>query len=131
MSRKIFAILAIMGLLLAQPCFGETNLIKHYNLSNDTAQEATMHVSISTIIPNQARIFGFTVCPTRSHSYSSYAALYDESSTSTHLSSNLFGEAEAATGTTDGDTFPYPKNLSNGLTIALGPYSEVIVYYTK
>ena len=132
MRRKLqpLWILVIM-FILTQPCFGQTDLIKHYTLSNETAIDAVTHLSTSTFVPNRTRILGFSVFPTLSNAYSPYAALYDETSTTTHSLNNLFGEAEAGANTSDGEIFAYPKNLSNGLTVALGPYSTITIYYTK
>ena len=131
--RKLFIVLMlILGVIVfGQNSFAQTNLIKHYYAENDTASETVTNVSTTTIIVDRTNILGFEVLPTRSHSYSSYASLWDEAAATAHSINNLFGEAEAVAGSTENEVFPYPKRIGDRLEIILGPYSAVVVYYTK
>jgi len=131
MLRKVFCLTALAGLIFSI-CFAQyPEESKTYNFENDTAAAITTTVSATTIVKNRTLIHGFTVAPTRSNAYSPYAALYDEASGDTHLVANLKGEAEAGANESRNKEFPRPKTVANGLTIVLGPYSAIILDYSK
>jgi hypothetical protein len=109
----------------------DTNIIKTYEVENDTASTVTSYVSASTIVPNQSLIHGFSIGPTRANSYSPLASLWDESASTAHSTSNLFGESEATANTSKDKPFPYPKMISTQVKVVLGPYTAIIIEYTK
>ena len=133
MLRKIL----ILGVLISSIIFSlpraecSTDLIKTYTVENDTAQVVTSYVSVLIIIPDQSRIFSYNVCPTRSNPFSPYVSLWDMKSTTLWDASSLIGESESLPNSSLYKPYPYPKNISNQLKVVLGPYSAVIIEYTK
>lgn len=131
MLKKIVLGAMFLFLCLGSAWADTSGWIKTYNVNNDTASEATTYVSTSTLVPNQTRILSWTVMPTRNMSFSPYVSVWDEASTTSHSLSNLIGESEAPANTSKDKPFIYPRNISTQVKIILGPYSSVIIEYTK
>jgi hypothetical protein len=130
MCKKIFLILAML-IFVVSNLFSQTELSKTYRVVNNSANDLITNVSVSTIVPNQARILSFSICQVAGQTNAVQVGLYDEASGTTHSNNNLIGEKTAPANASTDKIFPYPKNLSNGLTIYQSPYSIVIVEYTK
>jgi alanyl-tRNA synthetase len=108
-----------------------TELCKGYTIHNATGVETVTYISTSTIVPGRTRILGFTVQANTKNTFSSYAALWDLTSTTTWSVSSLLGESESLVNETRDKIFPYPKTIAYQLKVVLGPYSSITIEYTK
>ncbi len=111
--------------------------VETYIVSNtSTTAYAVEAVSTSTggsggegINPNYHRILGIAIVPANTSKGSEFfATLYDETAALT--ASYIFDEVElGATNDKLPRIYPYPKRLTRGLTVWMGPNIRVIIYY--
>ena len=112
---------------------GEAADLEMYVSSNTAAYRADTAVSTSTIIPGKHWILGFKVAPNNGSCVDPTVILYDAATTGTMSSSTQFDILEADTDPLVSDVTWYPrgKNLSLGLAIRQGGYTDVIIYYER
>ena len=131
MLKKGFILSAVMLLVVSTFLYAATNYTTSYTISNTTAGETTTYVPVTTIVPQQSQILGYTVVPAVANAFSAYASLWDEKSLTLHSESNLIGESEAPAQESKDKAYVYPKMLKNQLMVVLGPYSSIILEYSK
>jgi hypothetical protein len=107
------------------------NLAKTYTTTNKLDTVSNVFVSTATIIPGVSRIVSLTVMPTDGSALSPYATIYDGTSTADFSDLKLLAEVEAPAQTSADKLFVYPKNVSKGLGIVIGPKTIVIIEYTR
>jgi hypothetical protein len=109
----------------------DQNVMAYVSQNTSNGSYATENVSTATITPGYHRILGFTVAPCAlgGETAQTDVALVDDDDDVMATSAAIFAESEASANTTETIFFPYPKTLTNGLTIRHGPNSVVIVYY--
>ena len=136
--RKVLSILLI-GLMLCSSAFaveymstdkGKTLLT--YVSANATGAYITPNISTSTIVPGTHRIIGFELMIANAAlTEEMIVGLYDTTTDGGMASTAIFDEAEAANDTQVIKWYPYPKELSNGLSLVQGPNSVVVIYYDR
>ncbi len=131
MLRKLVLGIMFCFLFLGSVGAHDTGWVKTYVVENKTAAEATTYIATTTLVPNQSRILSWTVTPSKANSLAPYVSVWDETSLTLHSLSNLIGESETPANTTQDKPFPYPRNISNQVKVILGPYSSIIIEYTK
>lgn len=81
----------------------------------------------ATVITADNRIVGFTVV---AGSSAGVAGLYDATTLATATNALVFDEAGTAANNSETVWYPFPKNLTTGLTVVLGDSDmKVVVYY--
>ncbi len=133
MKKLFIFMLAIMVAFFCVPVVNasDTPSIEHYSVVNTTATATHEHIGVTTIYPGKDRILGYTVGPITSGTGTVGCGLYDAITDATMTAANLMGERSGANTATYGETFIAPISLENGLTISLGPYTMVVIYYEK
>ena len=126
---KIFIMCILFILISSRLCIGDTEVIKFYNVENATASATTTYIAITTIVPEQSRILGFSVNPHTTGT--SQGALWDETSSTAHLTDNMFGEISNPASKGDISIFPYPKKIIRQVRVTLSANSNMVIYYTK
>ena len=139
-SKRILAVaLILIGLaLVATSVYADSGLtrfsnnqnVKMYVIENIAATRKWTAVSTSTIVPSYNRIIGYEVCPyATAFSVDNFIALADDSTVAGVAATDVFGESEAATGSSLSKWLPYPRELSTGLVVHQGAYTYAIIYY--
>jgi hypothetical protein len=132
MKRILATILIAVFSLLAVPVRASiTDLSLSYSYTNDTGAEVWTYVSTSTIEPGIHKIMGFDITPTPQSDKGIYAGLYDATAAAHLLLTNLFGEAETDNTSSTSNIFPYPKRISRGVGMIIGPFTTVTVHYAR
>jgi hypothetical protein len=131
MKKLFIFMLAIMVACFCIPIVNasDTQSIEHYSVTNATATLAHTHIGVTTIYPGKDRILGFTVCPITSGTGTVGVGLYDATTDAQMSAANLLGEVMGVNTATHEKTFAAPVPLANGLTVDVGPYSTVVIYY--
>ena len=96
--------------------------------SSTTAYGATA-IAVTTIVPEYCRILGYSIMPYDNTKGSEFVVgLYDD--TDAQTATAIFDEAELGATNDKAPRFlPYPKRLTNGLTVWQGMNTVVIIYY--
>ena len=124
----------VLGVLFCFLCLGnvkadtETEVVKFYTIKAG-ASASTTYIPITTIVPEQSRILGFSV--NSDSTAVSQGALWDETSSTTHHEDNMFGEISNPASNSDMRIFPYPKKITRQVRVTLTAASSMIIYYTK
>jgi hypothetical protein len=132
--KKLIVILMLLGLMSvsgvanAQSAELDGNQWNTYIKENTSGVYLTTNVPVTSIYPGFDRIQGYTVMPLGTAS-ENVVAIYD--SVSSTLSGEVLGEAECFPESWDGQWFPYPREISNGITIRQGPNTRVIIYFVR
>ena len=132
---KRFAIFLLLGLFLLVGR-AEAGDLQSYLVTNATAARAKTQVAITTIVPGKDVILGFRLTPWGASCVDPYVELHDAATTVTQdatAGGTLFDALEADTSPlrSDGDWYPKPKHLSLGLSVNLGGYSAVVIFYER
>jgi hypothetical protein len=134
-GKRILALVAILiSVVMASPAFAlmvnnrniETEV---YVIANTEATDLWTAVSTSTISPLYHRVIGYEICPVDSLSKENFIALADDTTVAGVASTDVFGEAEAATGQSLSKWLEYPKRLANGLVVHQGSRTYALIYY--
>lgn len=126
----VLMLVGISGSIWASNVTLEGNQVKTYVIDNTTGQYADTSVSVTTIYPGMDKILGFEIMPISTNS-ENVVAVHDAVSGDTLGNTNLFGEAECAPESFDGLWFPYPREISSGVTVRQGAQTRVILYYVR
>lgn len=135
---KRFAIVLLIGLfLLIGRGIAIAGELEIYVATNTTATRTQYQVPVTTIVPGRDVILGFRLTPFGTASTDPYVELHDAATTATQ-------DTTAGTGTmfdaleSDNDPlnsvttfYPKPKPLSLGLSLNIGQYMAVIIFYER
>lgn len=134
----LLAVLGICGLLQAE----DKNILT-YVVTNPTTTATKAYVyninntvEATGIVPGKHRILGVQVMPYSGAPTAQCALLDNASATNATVSytqaGGLFGEAVAEGAGLEGSLmFPYPKSLTNGLTVSLSNQSTAVIFYER
>ena len=127
--------LLLMGWLGAEAQAGD---LKMYPVTNTTAVRAKTQISTSTIVPGKDWILGYELIPfgPSASVVDPYVELHDAATTGAQTQTTggtMFSANELDTSPLQSKTtiFPKLKKLSLGLSINLGGYTAVIIYYER
>ena len=127
----VFAVLLVLSCFALRGQASVLDLSDTYVFTNTKAYEVIELVSTTTIIPGVHKILAVTVIPYQISAYSPNVALYDAIATDQLSENNILGENEAPANESKERIFPYPKALARGLALAIGPYTTVIIDYSR
>ena len=128
-------LLCLLCVLLVRE--GEAGDLEMYTVSNTTAARVKTQISITTvIIPGKHVILGYELIPFGSGCVDPYVELHDVATTGGQTQTSggtMFSANELDTSPLKADVriFPKPKKIALGLSINLGGYSAVIIYYER
>lgn len=136
MMKRIIALL-VVGLFICSNVFAveytssdPRKILYTYVSSNATGEYTTPNISVSTIVPGTHRIIGYEIMVANAALVEEMiVGLYDTTTDGGMTSSTIFDEAEATDGSQLIKWYPYPKELTNGLSLVQGPNSVVVIYY--
>ena len=111
------------------PRFSNFQNVKMYVVANTGATRQITAISTSTIIPGTHRILGYEVAPIDTLSKENYVVLGDAATAPAVATTTIFGESEAATGSSLSATFPYPREIASGVVVRQGSRTYVTIYY--
>ena len=104
-------------------------------VSNNTANYITTVVVKDSAYYLTDRVIGFTVMPNMGSSLSAstetVATLYDANSATNFFLEEVMGEAEAGQAESKTEWFPYPRDITNGITVRMGPFTRVVIYFVR
>lgn len=114
----------------------EAGELKTYIVANSTAVRAKTQIAVTTIIPGKDVILGYELIPFGQACVDPYVELHDVATTAGQTQTSggtMFSANELDTGPLRADArmFPKPKHLDLGLSINLGGYTAVIIYYER
>jgi hypothetical protein len=131
MYKKI-CVMVLMFLALTVFAYPDaTTLSQTYVSPNTSGSNSTTYVSTATIIPGIHRIVSMSVCPINSSAAASIAAIYDAKTAPQVIESNLKAECASVANSSNDRIFPYPKTVTNGLTIVQSNNTMVTIEYTR
>ena len=126
----LFMFVGVSGSIWASNVTLEGNQIKTEVIDNTTGQYLDTNVAVTTIYPRYDKILGFEILPITTAS-ENVVAVHDATTGDTLGNTNLFGEAECAPESFDGLWFPYPREITTGITVRQGAQTRVIIYYVR
>lgn len=131
---KRFAIFALIGLFLLIGR-AEAGDLKTYLVANATAARAKTQIAVTTIIPGKDVILGFRLMPGGA-STDPIVYLHDAASTATQTTTSggtMFDALETGSSPLSSEVawYPKPKHLSLGMSVDLGPYMMVVIFYER
>jgi len=139
---KRFAISLLIGLFLlvgrGMPAV-EAGDLKMYTVSNTTAARVKTQISATAtvaIIPGKDVILGYELIPFGASCVDPYVELHDCAATGDQTQTSggtMFSANELDTDPLKADVriFPKSKKLALGLSVNLGGYTAVIIYYER
>lgn len=144
MVRKVLAVLCVVMMLgsafvinasAARRVELSGNQFLMTETSNNTANYKTTVIVKDSAYYLTDRVIGFTVMPNMNSSTSAstetVATLYDSNAaTGLHLL-EVIGEAEANQSESKTEWFPYPRDITNGITVIQGPFTRVVIYFVR
>ncbi len=138
MFKRLFVVVLACLLLgwLYVPAVDAGELLT-YAVTNATAVRAKTQISVTTgIVPGKDVILGYELIPFGVSCVDPYVELHDAATTGTQTQTSggtMFSANELDTSPlmADQTIFPRPKHLSLGLSVNLGGYTAVIIYYER
>ncbi len=114
----------------------EAGDLEMYTVSNTTAARVKTQIAVTTIIPGKHVILGYELIPFGGSCVDPYVELHDVATTGAQTQTSggtMFSANELDTSPLKADVriFPKPKKLALGLSINLGGYTAVIIYYER
>ena len=128
-------VLAFSTMIASAESVGRNQELETAIATNATGVHATSQISTlsdansTTLDVKYHRVVGYVVMPANTSLGAEYTVgLYD--TTSSAYGANEFDEAEAGENEDKKPRwYKYPKRLTNGLSVALGPNAAVVVYF--
>ena len=132
----VVSLLLCLFLLNGGAKVAEAGDLKTYIVVNTTAARAKTQISTSTIVPGKDIILGYELVPFGASCVDPYVELHDVATTGAQTQTTggtIFSTNELDTSPLVGDTriFPKPKHLSLGLSVNLGGYTAVNIFYER
>jgi len=128
----------LLGLVMSLICSfvyanefgGDSGVFMTYQTINTTSTSQVTCVPTTSIYPKRDKILGFDIVENFNGTHSErWVAVYDD--TTKELSGENLGEGEALEGSWWGKTFPYPRDVENGITVMQGANTIVTIYFER
>lgn len=115
---------------------GEAYDLETYAVTNSTAVRTKTQIAVTTIIPGKHRVLGFRLTPFGQNCVDPYVELHDAATTATQTTTSggtMFDVIESDTSPLRSESgwYPVPKDLALGLSVNLGGYSAVVIFYER